>query len=172
MQKFYFSLYLGEKSPKLRQFVFLLFFKKMFLFYLLKTVWMKNYYDTWLSIPDSLSGKILGLKLSSKILLTDQIATDLKKSRGIKLIFFVCKSQINWAWSGLARHGQINSKLYIRNMFKRQIWSIFLHILNHHIQRVLWNYCRLLVCHCFGQSVQYFSQDFLISFIPIFLTKF
>ena len=78
MQKFYFSLYLGEKSPKLRQFVFLFFFKKMSSFYLLKTVWKKNYYDTWLSIPNSLSGKILGLKLSSKILLTDQIATDLK----------------------------------------------------------------------------------------------
>ena len=47
-------------------------------FHLLKTVWKKNYYDTWLSISNSLSGKILGLKLSSKIILTDQIATDLK----------------------------------------------------------------------------------------------
>ena len=35
--------------------------------------------------------------------------------------FFVNESQINWVYSDMTSHGQINSKLYIRNICKGQI---------------------------------------------------
>ena len=49
---------------------------------------------------------------------------------GIEVDFLVSEPQINWACSDMARPGQINSKLYLRNILKRQIWSSFLCKLN------------------------------------------
>ena len=81
----------------------------------------------------------------------------IKNQYGYEIDFLVSESQINWVWSDIARYGQIISKLYIRNIFKRQIWSSFICILNAHKKRVLWNHCRLVFYHCFIWSVQHFS---------------
>ena len=81
----------------------------------------------------------------------------IKNQYGYEIDFLVSESQINWVWSDIARYGQIISKLYIRNIFKRQIWSSFICILNAHKKRVLWNHCRLVFYHCFTWSVQHFS---------------
>ena len=71
--------------------------------------------------------------------------------------FFVSESHLYWACSGMARHIQINSKVYIRNILEIRIWSSFICILNPHNRGFYENQCRLLVYHCFGQSVQHFS---------------
>ena len=137
LQKIHYCSYLGKRA---KIWYFILFLKKFFSWLSWK-VWKDNYYDTWLSIPNSMSGKILGLELLSKILSIDEILKDFwtpnisRISREIKLIF--CESQINWPWSDMDRPVQIISKLYIKNIFKRQIWSSVLCVLNPHKQRVL-----------------------------------
>ena len=82
------------------------------------------------------------------------------------MIFFVSQSQINWALSGMARHKQINSKVYMRNIFKRQIWSSFLCILNPHKRKSYGNHCRLLV------SDKTVISTFFIGVADLFLRKF
>ena len=140
LQKIQFCSYLGKESKKGH---FISFSRKLFHLIFLKTVSKDNYYDTYLFIPNSMSGKILGLELLSKMLSTNQIMKDSWKSnisifsRHIKPIFFIVESQINWGWSSMATPRQINSKLQLWSIFKRQIWSSFLCILNSHKQRFL-----------------------------------
>ena len=117
-----------------------------------------NYCDTSLPIPNFMSGKILCLELLPKRLLIN-LPDILIPQESVKVWgwCFVRESQINWAWSGMARHNQINSKLYIINIFKIHIWSSFLCILNLHKEWVLWYHYLLLISCCFGKSVQHCS---------------
>ena len=80
-----------------------------------------------------MSGKILGLESSPEILSTDQTAGSLKaqclkNEQRYEVDYFVSESQINWAWYDTVRHVQNNSKLYIRNIIKRQIMVCSLYI--------------------------------------------
>ena len=79
-----------------------------------------------------MSDKILGLGILPKMQ-----NTKMPKLLEVWRWFFVSESKINWSWPGLVRHGQINSKIYMRNIFKSQIWSRFLCISNPHKQRIL-----------------------------------
>ena len=63
-----------------------------------------------------MSGKILGLQLLFKILLTNQIAgflkvRYLKNELSYEIDFFVCEYQMNWDWHDIGRNAQSPSKL-------------------------------------------------------------
>ena len=152
-------------------------FRKFCHFIFLKTVWEENYCDTWLLIPNSISGKIAVLELLSKMLCSDQILENSWDSsiswisRVMKMIFFASESQINWSWSDMARHGQIDSKLYIRNTFKRRIWSKFLCILNPYKQRVLGNHFHFLVLTALVSQLNIFHRSHWSVFLLMFLIK-
>ena len=64
----------------------------------------------------------------------------------------------------MARHGQINSKVYMRNIFKRQMWSSFHCMLNPHEQR-LYEINVISLSHCFDQSVYIFRRSCWLVFL-------
>lgn len=81
-------------------------------FWWLKAVWKENYYNTSYPIPTFMSCQILGIKLSLKLLLTDQIVQDSWKfnmsrmTRGMKLGFYkLCNksSGLSLTWLGIPR---------------------------------------------------------------------
>ena len=161
-------------SGQIKVFLINYFLRRFFHFILLKPVWKDNYCNIYLtSRPISISGKVLDLELSWKLswlirLWSIPESPKSQESVDVWNWFFVNESQINWLWSDMSRHCQINSKLHIISIFKRQIWSSFLCILNHHKQSVLWSHCCLFIYHCFSWSVQHFSLESLISFLLVF----
>ena len=64
----------------------------------------------------------------------------------------------------MAGHGQINSKVYMRNIFKRQIWSSFHCMLNPHKHR-FYEINVVSLSHCFDQSVYIFHWSCWLVFL-------
>ena len=101
------------KGPQNRAFCKV--FRKFCDFVFLKTVWKESYHDTWLLIPNSMHGKILGLELLPKMLVTNQIVEDFWNSNisriswGMKMIFLWVShksTEFGLAWLGIARSVQ------------------------------------------------------------------
>ena len=77
---------------------------------------------------------ILGLELlpnySWPIKLQDSWKPNFSRTSWVWSWFFIYGQQINWGLSYMASHAWSTSKLKIRNIFKRQIWSSCLCILD------------------------------------------
>ena len=74
-----------------------------------------------------MSSKIVGLEVSSKMLLTVEIVKDIETYNFSKIkIKEICESQINWDWSDMARPGQINSKLCVSDISKMVKFPLYI----------------------------------------------